>query len=191
MMRVLAKILVIFLFSQNIFAQNYKIDDGFYTGFDPTKIDESKFEIDASKNKEEIPVEGKLYGYKFGGGGFFIAPEAMRQLGFQNKNLNLDNSSNQNLQSIDYSLKANIGYEFNDKFSSFISYNLGDISLNPAARNAKLTQNSNSLGVGSQIKLADDFIVRVTYSQQQVDDFTNSQNRLQSDIIRFGTSINF
>ena len=68
---------------------------------------------------------------------------------------------------------------------------MGDISLNPAARNAKLTQNSNSLGVGSQIKLADDFIVRVTYSQQQVDDFTNSQNRLQSDIIRFGTSINF
>ncbi len=191
-MGILTKILLICFFSQNSFAQNYQIDDGFYTGFDPTKIDESKFELDASKNKEEIPVEGKLYGYKFGGEeGFFIAPEAMRQLGEAN-NFNLDSSlANANAQTVDYNLKANMGYEFSNDFSTFISYNIGNISLNPAARNAAFVRNQGALGLGSQIKLADDFVIRITYSQQQVENLNSNQSRVNAEAVRFGTSINF
>jgi len=193
-MKILLKILLIFFFWEfGAVAQNYKIDEGFYVGFDPTKIDKNKFEIDSSIDKKEKPVEGKYYGYKFSNGGFFIAPEAMR-------NLNLENTSasSQNIttalvaQEINYNVKANIGYEFSNQFKSFVIYDVGNFSVNSANKSAKFQTQNTSLGLGSQIEISNGFVIKVTYTQQQLNDASlNQQNRLKADVLRFGTSINF
>lgn len=196
-MKILSKILLIFLFWQfSAVAQNYKIDEGFYTGFDPTKIDENKFEIDASVDKKEKPVEGKYYGYKFSNGGFFIAPEAMRNLNLgdnlQNPTAPQINNSVLLEQEINYNIKANIGYEFTNQFKSFVIYDVGNFSVNSINKSAKFQNQNTSLGLGSQIEISNGLVIKLTYSQQQINDATlNQQGRLKADVLRFGTSINF
>jgi hypothetical protein len=196
-MKILSKILLIFFLWQfGAVAQNYRIDEGFYTGFDPTKIDENKFEIDASVDKKERPVEGKYYGYKFGNGGFFIAPEAMRNLdlgdNLQNPIASQNSISALAQEEINYNIKANIGYEFSDRFKSFVIYDVGNFSLSSANKSAKFQAQNVSLGLGSQIEISDGLVIKLTYSQQQLNDATlNQQNRLKADVLRFGTFINF
>lgn len=198
-MKILLKILVFCFCSMAAIAQNYKIDEGFYTGFDPTKVDENKFEIDASVDKKEKPVEGKYYGYKFSNGGFFVAPEAMRHLDLSSGNGgNLQVPSNDRsaagltAQDINYNIKANIGYEFSDQLKTFVIYDVGNVSVSSASKSAKFNQGQNSnLGLGSQIQISDDFVIKVTYSQQQLNDASANQGRLKADVVRFGTSINF
>lgn len=196
-MKILSKILLVFFLWQfGAVAQNYRIEEGFYTGFDPTKIDENKFEIDASVDKKEKPVEGKYYGYKFTNGGFFVAPEATRNLNLGN---NLQNPTAPQInnsvlleQEINYNIKANIGYEFSDQFKSFVIYDVGNFSVNSVNKSAKFQNQNTSLGLGSQIEISDDLIIKLTYSQQQINDATlNQQGRLKADVLRFGTSINF
>lgn len=196
-MKILSKILLIFFLWQfGAVAQNYRIDEGFYTGFDPTKIDENKFEIDASVDKKERPVEGKYYGYKFTNGGFFIAPEAMRNLdlgdNLQNPIASQNSISALAQEEINYNIKANIGYEFSDRFKSFVIYDVGNFSLSSANKSAKFQAQNVSLGLGSQIEISDGLVIKLTYSQQQLNDATlNQQNRLKADVLRFGTFINF
>ena len=195
-MKILLKILLIFfLWEFGALAQNYKIDEGFYVGFDPTKVDENKFEIDSSVDKKEKPVEGKYYGYKFTNGGFFIAPEAMRNLDLGNNVQALGATQNGTssllAQEINYNVKANIGYEFTDQFKSFVIYDVGNIALSSANKSAKFQSQNSSLGLGQQIEISNGFVIKVTYTQQQLNDATTNQGRLKADVLRFGTSINF
>lgn len=196
-MKILLKILLTFFFWEfGALAQNYKIDEGFYVGFDPTKVDENKFEIDSSVDKKERPVEGKYYGYKFANGGFFIAPEAMRNLdaanSLQTPGIAQNNSLALAAQDINYNVKANIGYEFSDQFKSFVIYDVGNFSVSSANKSAKFQNQNTSLGLGSQIEISDGFVIKLTYTQQQLNDATlDQQGRLKADVLRFGTSINF
>ena len=59
---------------------------GFTIGFDPTKIDESKFEIDASKTKKKFQLKASFMVINLAEAAFYSA-KAMRQLGFQNKKI--------------------------------------------------------------------------------------------------------
>ncbi len=122
----------------------------------------------------------------------------MRNLDLENNNslqtpLNAQNSgSSLEAQDINYNVKANIGYEFTDQFKSFVIYDVGNFSVSSANKSAKFQNQNSSLGVGSQIEVSDGFVIKVTYSQQQLNDAAlNQQGRLKADVLRFGTSINF
>jgi hypothetical protein len=190
-MKILTKILLLLLFFiTDVFAQKYEIDEGFYVGKDPVKFDDSKLDIDASVDVKAKPVDGKYYGYKFSGGGFFLAPEANRKL--KDINLKSFNHGEGNAQdSIEYNVKAHVGYDFNSGVSGFVTYDIGDFSYNATQKAAALNKNNSAIGFGSQLKLSNNFSLKVTYTQQQNYDNNIDGGKIKSDVIRFGSSYSF
>lgn len=190
MMKLFFTILTL-LFSSNAIAQTYKINDGFYTGLDPTKIDDRKANLDKSFNVKEKTPDGKYYGYKFSEGGFFLAPEAIKKSATLQKNTVLqDPNFLQKNDNLNYNVKANLGYDFNKSFSGFVTYDVGNFSYDATQRRTSFVAGQNAeVGVGSQMKF-DDFSAKVTYSQQNGYSATNG-GQIKSDIIRFGASYNF
>ena len=197
-MKVFARIfLLISFFSFDALTDSYKIDNGFYVGFDPTQNNHNKANIDNSLAVDEKPLEGRYYGYKLRESGFFVAPEA-----FQKKDpnaLELKNSSNaQNVPnaanpSLNYDIKANIGYEFSNGVSGFFTYDVGSFSYSSMQRSVAIDprRKNAALGVGSQINFSNDFTVKFSYTQQQSETTAINGGQLKSDVIRFGTSYNF
>jgi hypothetical protein len=183
-------LLLLFFFITDGFAQKYEIDEGFYVGQDPVKFDDSKFDVDASVDVKSKPVDGKYYGYKFSGGGFFLAPEATRKLNDINVK-SFSDPEGQAKDNIDYNVKAHVGYDFDSGVSGFVTYDIGDFSYNAAQKAAALNKNNTAIGVGSQFKLSDDFSLKVTYTQQQNYDTNVEGGKIKSDVIRFGTSYSF
>lgn len=183
-------LLLVLFFISDVFAQKYEIDEGFYVGQDPITFDDSKFDVDASVDVQSKPVDGKYYGYKFSGGGFFVAPEATRRL----NNIHIKSFSDPALNTkdnIDYNIKTNLGYDFDSGISVFVTYDVGDFSYNSVQRSTYLNRNNSAVGFGSQLKFSDDFSLKVSYTQQQNYDSTVEGGKIKSDIIRFGTSYSF
>jgi hypothetical protein len=202
MIKFLTILLVITFSSANLFAQNL-LQDGFYVGVDAAKNDEKIGKIDNSVAQDKT-VQDKYYGYKFSGGGFFLAPEVSVE---KNNQVSTDSTNaDQNQVSLpdqtdiakanaSYGLKANVGYDFNQYFSGFVTYDVAKFSYNPnqgvGAIDASKASNNSTLGFGSQINISDSFGVKVLYSQQQFDNNSASGGKVRSDIIKVGTVYSF
>jgi hypothetical protein len=193
-MKIILKIFTILLLPGIALAKTYNIEDGFYSGIDPVKFDENQFDVDNSVASAEKPVDGKYYGYKFSGRGFFLAPEAFRRVNTSSLQVK-DFGNSEGLaaeDNLNYDIKANIGYEFNSNVSGFITYDVGSFSYDSTERSAAIgSSNDSTIGFGSQVNVLDDFKLKVTYEQKEIDDTAINGGKIKSDFIRFGTSYSF
>ncbi|NBV06023.1 MAG: hypothetical protein EBS06_02155 [Proteobacteria bacterium] len=189
--------LILFFYLPTVFAEENKAVEGFYVGVDPTKTDNKIGNINKAVSVDSKVAEDRYYGYKFSEAGFFISPEVF----LQNGNLNSTSTTNSNNQKSNqigatpgttYNVKANIGYEFNNLVSGFVTYDLGSFSYNSGQRSIAVgASNSTSIGVGSQLNLSRSVGVKVIYSQQQFENSAVSGGRIKSDLIKIGTVYNF
>ncbi|MDX2083581.1 MAG: hypothetical protein SFV53_06325 [Rickettsiales bacterium] len=173
-------------------------NDSFYVGIDPTKNNYNSANIDKSTAANKI-VNDRYYGYKFGGEGFYVAPEISLQSNnivtqTNNSAVNLSNQKSDQAAIPGVKVKANLGYEFSNHFSGFIAYDFGNFSYNQTQKSLAINYNkylSNSVAIGSQLNLSKDFGVKVSYTQQQFQNSSNSGSQVRSEIISFGTVYNF
>jgi len=187
-------IFFLILFSSTVFAAENKAIDGFYVGVDPTKTDNKIGNINKAVSVDSKVNEDRYYGYKFADAGFFISPEVF----MQNGNLNSTNSGGQKSNQIgansatNYNVKANVGYEFNNLVSGFVSYDLGSFSYNSGQKTIAVgASNNRILGIGSQLNLSKSFGVKIIYSQQQFENSAVSGGRIKADVIKVGTVYSF
>ena len=201
MIRFLIIFLIITFNSHNLFAL-HDVKDGFYVGIDAAKNNEKIGKIDNSVAQKKVE-EDRYYGYKFGGSGFFVAPEVFAE---KNKSTashsfyGTDQSKILGQASIskansNYNLKANIGYDFSKHLSGFITYDIAKFSYNSnlgiSSLAANRAYNSGVIGIGSQINFSNSFGVKVLYSQQQFENNSTTGGQIRSDIIKFGTVYSF
>jgi len=182
----------------------------FYSGSNP-QINSSQLAID--KSVEQVNRSSKnFYGAKINSGGFFIAPEIFNSTilnstisdsstqnnSSQNRDLSSQNqNSNQQLLQANsyssYSFKANIGYDFNQYFSTFLTYDVANLSVSQsqAAINRNNFSNYN-FSFGSQINFSGNFGVKITCSNSQYNNFLNQQNAISGcNNLKIGTIYGF
>ena len=178
--------------------------DGFYVGVDQTKADPNVGKIDNSVAQNPT-TDSKYYGYKVSEGGFFISPEVAAQQAVQAidptkltnnaSNAGKANSANATRSALNYDLRANLGYEFNSHVSGFLTYDVAQFSYDSTqgaiSVDTSKAVNSSVFGVGSQIKVSNDFGIRVSYIQQGFDNSATSGGRIKSDVIKVGTVLSF
>lgn len=191
-MKKLSLVLFLIINLKSAFAGNLK--DGFYVGIDAGKNNETIGKIDNSR--PNVTKEDNYYGYKFGEGGFFVAPEvSLEKTGSHLNKENQTSNNNNSISATNYNLKANIGYDFNKNFSGFLTYDVAKFSYNPnqgvAGINASNILGNSTIGIGSQINFSSDFGVKILYSQQKFDSNTASGGQVRSDIIKVGTVYSF
>lgn len=176
---------------------------GFYVGVDAAKNDNKIGKIDNSIAGNTVE-EDRYYGYKFSGGGFFLSPEIFTEKPLISTSSKNNKSSTNNKKTnpttnsainANYGLKANIGYDFNNHFSGFLTYDVAKFSYNAGQGSVTTNQNdkldNSTIGIGSQINLSDSFGVKILYKQQQVGSSSVAGGKITSDVIKFGTIYNF
>lgn len=203
--------LALIFFSTKLFAHDRKAvvhEDGFYVGVDQTLVNQNLGNIDKSVDKNSLIDTSKYYGYKVSEGGFFISPEVAPQncaptinlqgLGAGGSSAATQRSVQVGAAAINaaYNLRANIGYSFTDHVSGFLTYDVAQFSYNSAQGAISVNSNngalnSSVLSFGSQIKVSDDFGIRVSYGQQNFQSTTVNGGTVRADSVKFGTVINF
>lgn len=176
--------------------------DGFYVGVDASRNDEKIGKIDNSVAGDEVDQD-RYYGYKFSGGGFFVAPEVFLEKDDQISSVNNSDNPNQvqpsdqadiSKANANYGLKANIGYNFNRYFSGFLTYDVAKFSYDSNqglfSINASKATNNSSVGIGSQVNFSENFGLKILYSQKQFESDTVS-GQVKSDLIKIGTVYSF
>ena len=185
----------LFLFSTISFAAT---KSGFYSGVDLTKVSPKSVSIDNSISPASKKSENKYYGYQICKNGFFLAPELLSTSGSQTiavKNLNPVTGTANPISAtptINYNVKANVGYEFNRRVTGFVTYDVGSVSYDP---NQKAVGASNifgsAVGVGSQFNFSNDLGLKVICIQEQVQGGGDSGNSVKSNSVKFGTVFKF
>lgn len=176
--------MLMFILFPKILWADVVIDDSFYIGIDPSKNDRTIGKIDNSQEKQD--PKDKYYGYKISNGGFFISPEVFSK----------DNKINASLldsNSVDYNVKANVGYDFSRYFSAFLTYDLLNFSYNINQNSATIITNNNlasQLGLGSQFNISDDFGIKFSYSQKFEESIT-SNAQIKTEMLSVGTVYSF
>ena len=162
-------------------------NDGFYVGVDPLRPNNKIGNIDNSVSLDSKVAEDRYYGYKFGSGGMFIAPE------FSSNQTILKTSVPNTAPPVSYNVKANVGYDFNNNVSGFVTYDLGNFSYNSGQKVTigSNTATSSAVGVGSQINFSHDFGVKIIYTQQQFERSATSGGQVRSNVVKLGTVYNF
>lgn len=207
--------LILVTYAASSFAR-YDDGSGFYMGVNPEKTNSKIGNADNSVSLDSKVAEDRYYGYKFSSGGFFVAPEVFMQNGgnlntTQNAASNTSTTtsstttanssaakSNQigSIPGMTYSVKANVGYEFNHYVSGFVTYDLGSFAYSSNGRGQQVTigsnrANSSAVGIGSQINLSNRFGVKIMYTQQQFENSSVVGGRIRSDVVKLGTVYSF
>lgn len=178
-----------------------QVDDGFYVGVDPTKMNNKIGNANNAVSVDSKVEEDRYYGYKFSEAGFFVSPEVSMQSSTtlstnSNSESNNSNSSSNNsiAPGVVYNVRANVGYEFDKSFSGFITYDVGSFSYSQNQRNIGIGANnlfSSSIGVGSQVNISNNFGVKFSYSQQQFENSAAAGGQVRSDVVKVGTVYSF
>ncbi len=181
-------------------ATNHPDDNsGFYVGVDPLKTDNKIGKIDNSVSVDSKVPEDRYYGYKFSGGGLFVAPEVFMQNGTQIVTSPISGTTTKSDQTtavpnVSYNVKANVGYDFNPRVSGFVTYDLGTFAYAPGQRSVTVGANratNSAVGIGSQINFSNSFGVKIIYSQQQFENSAVGGGQVKSDVIKLGTVYSF
>lgn len=171
---------------------------GFYSGIDLTKVSPKSVSIDNSISPSSKKDDNKYYGYKICNRGFFIAPELLTSSGSQTivvKNLNPVTGATQpasTAPTVNYDIKANVGYEFNRRVTGFVTYDVGSVSYDPTQKAVGASNTFGSaVGVGSQINVSKDLGLKIICSQEQVRGGDASGNAVKSNSVKLGTVFKF
>lgn len=155
---------------------------------------------------EKYSPSNFYYGYKLSSSGFFLAPELIKQSSNSTISANAvsgisKGSPGGNLPTIEnvnsYNIKTNIGFDFNKRFSAFISYNLANISMNSDRTvNSQFNARSfdmNNVSIGSQVNFNDNFGLKVSCSNQQISgmQFSNQSQQIGCNNLKIGTTYGF
>lgn len=181
----LVRILLILLILPTTLLADVTIDESFYTGVDPLRNDETIGRIDNSL--EEEFAQDKYYGYKISSDGFFISPEVFVTEGSADARL-------KDVETLDYDVKANIGYDFNRHFSAFVTYDLLEFAYNPNQNSAQVEHNNeigSQIGFGSQFNVSHDFGIKFSYSQRFEESPTSSSAQIKTEMFSVGTVYSF
>ncbi len=155
---------------------------------------------------EKYSPSNFYYGYKLSSSGFFLAPELIKQSSNSAISPNAisgisKGSPGGNLSTIEnansYNIKTNIGFDFNKRFSAFISYNLANISMNSDrtvnsqfnARNFDM----NNFSIGSQVNFDNNFGLKLSCSNQQISgmQMSNQSQQIGCNNLKIGTTYGF
>jgi hypothetical protein len=194
-----------------------------YKGVDPTQNNHQNNINDNSIEKPQN--NNFYYGYKLSTNsknGFFVAPEIslnknnnVVDIKNNNQNGNQQNSNQQNSsqpsiivssttntqninQQNSYIFKTNIGYDFNRHFSAFISYNVANLTIGNIQSSPNIMTNNfnrDSLAIGSQINISNNFGIKLYCSNQQIINNANNQQNSNQNIgcnnLKIGTVYGF
>lgn len=194
-MKLFLAISFLMLVSAPSFAAN---KGGFYSGVDLTKVSPKRVSIDNSISPTSKTAENKYYGYKICKSGFFLAPELLATSGSQTivvKNLNMVTGTAKPISAtptLNYNVKANVGYEFNRRVTGFVTYDVGSLSYDPTQK--AVGANSiigSAVGVGSQFNFSNDLGLKIICSQEQVQGGDASGSSVKSNSVKFGTVYKF
>lgn len=171
---------------------------GFYSGVDLTKVSPKSVSIDNSISPASKKSENKYYGYKICNNGFFLAPELLATSGSQTiavKNLNPVTGMAKPISAtptVNYNVKANVGYEFNRRVTGFVTYDVGSVSYDPTQKAVGANNIFGSaVGVGSQFNFSNDLGLKIICSQEQVQGGGDSGSSVKSNSVKFGTVFKF
>ena len=171
---------------------------GFYSGVDLTKVNPKSVSIDNSISPASKNADNKYYGYKICNRGFFVAPELLAIGGGQSlavKNLNTVTGTAKPVSAtptLNYNVKANVGYEFNHRVTGFVTYDVGSVSYDPTQKSVGASNAMGSaVGVGSQFNFSNDLGLKIICSQEQVQGGDSSGSSVKSNSVKFGTMYKF
>jgi hypothetical protein len=155
---------------------------------------------------EKYSPSNFYYGYKLSSSGFFFAPELIRQSANSTISANAisgisKSASSSNFSTIEnansYNIKTNIGFDFNKRFSAFISYDLANISMSrdravSSHFNAR-NFDTNNLSIGSQVNFNNNFGLKLSCSNQQISgmQMSNQSQQIGCNNLKIGTIYGF